>query len=1214
MASGARPKLQLQRPSKHSLNPANFRVEGEATTTNVDEDDWLLADTPPTPPSVTSEEQRQFSATFTVDQLFQAVKLRLICPPRWRKLFLAAGRRYELRLHRLQEAMFIGCAVDDLVLLQDIKGEIPEQIWSWWAYELGLYQRAVRRCRPEMLKILPVIQGIAFPSQEAVEEIWEAMKTLPREGTPAIVLRQQGELIVQVAREAFEGETQIDITALKLALNDQRGLSLRNPALPDLIPAVNYGIATGQFIGWRAMHFVAASPHAKNAVEVANLLLEAKADLTLKDASGGTPLHAAALMGHMDIVSTLLENGAPLEEADLSGSTALMVAARNRKVRIVKAVVNWTVPPERLAMLQEAEKFDNKFNILKNLELIRVVGANDRMSVTQLVTVGDGVGTNLADINFQDAQGRQASHIAILCIGSEEETCAMLRTIFHLKGEVNGQDFSGQTPLHIAARLGRADAAKALLAAKAHPGLKDKQGRTPLMVAAAANLDDTRAPPPYSGRIVNPGFAWSITDIVLKWDGRGPPPPELPLRPEGPPEPLPEDSAAHKRKKIVEQVAAAAKAEKVIYGSSELENVKARADVLASLGFDDQHVYDVDGLVNQGDRLQLHTQILLPAGDRTHGIEALMMKEQDKPKLKPVEKRCRSLWEILIAPLLQLAHLNRLEGRQTHLLEYFLQCLLGHRGLVFGVLASMTPTKRTSTLPSWKDVAKVIEGESLESRLEGLRKLGFRGPKPRTTCWAGAVWVKDEYPRNPDSAPWKAFEYVDREDAEILGQGKPGKGEAFRFNRVWCLENPEQLDKKEQEWEAGLRKRAEHFIWEESPGFKWAGGREKAPTPSIHDKIQLTNRLFVDEALAQRVLMEKRLKLVGEKLLCPLLVWAADSLKKPSVGAWLTGSDPEEIEEAEKQALHRDMLRYVASQVACGGVAASAWQKPFLKVWEDTKEKIAEALLASQAEGLQNLTEAPEEMFWQKRETRGVRRCAFEPMNPPEDQAELLPEDELRWFKRRHSTQAYVHLRVCGAIGCAKDFLSMAAAISRTQPRNFAPAFWTASYGLLLWGRARQLRPSLELALRKRLIRAKWPVEEFQESEEEEYEESSDDEEEASEDVLEEKPVPQFAIYGPRLVPLAEVLRLTWAQGPAGEPSKRVTVKEGEQPVPAGPVNMLRTEIVCRNMESLLAAYKVLTEDPEEDDIPKTKEELSLEEISVEVEDAACPQSLAADL
>eukprot|EP00913_Durusdinium_trenchii_P012335 g11579.t1 len=104
---------------------------------------------------------------------------------------------------------------------------------------------------------------------------------------------------------------------------------------------------------------------------------------------------------------------------------------------------DWTVPPERLEMLQEAEKFDNKFNILKNLdswaqlcvvlwdrntnmsttlELLRVVGANDRTAVIQLVTVGDGVGTNLADINFQDAQGRQAYHIAILCIG-DEDTC-----------------------------------------------------------------------------------------------------------------------------------------------------------------------------------------------------------------------------------------------------------------------------------------------------------------------------------------------------------------------------------------------------------------------------------------------------------------------------------------------------------------------------------------------------------------------------------------------------------------------------------------------------------------------------------------------------------------------------------------------------------------------------------------------------------------------
>ncbi|CAE7839945.1 jmjd6-b [Symbiodinium sp. CCMP2592] len=133
---------------------------------------------------------------------------------------------------------------------------------------------------------------------------------------------------------------------------------------------------------------------------------------------------------------------------------------------------NWTVTPEREEMLEElpgciattcsvlsvlrsflqcrAEKADAKFNILKNLELLRVVGANDRMSVIQLVqvgvmliyfctgvlphvaagtakyvirdrahVVGDGMGTGLANIQFRDAQGRQCAHVAIMCIGEE---------------------------------------------------------------------------------------------------------------------------------------------------------------------------------------------------------------------------------------------------------------------------------------------------------------------------------------------------------------------------------------------------------------------------------------------------------------------------------------------------------------------------------------------------------------------------------------------------------------------------------------------------------------------------------------------------------------------------------------------------------------------------------------------------------------------------
>ena len=52
------------------------------------------------------------------------------------------------------------------------------RLWSWWAYELGLYQSAARRCRPEMLEILPVIQGVAYPTQKVIAEIKRTISSL----------------------------------------------------------------------------------------------------------------------------------------------------------------------------------------------------------------------------------------------------------------------------------------------------------------------------------------------------------------------------------------------------------------------------------------------------------------------------------------------------------------------------------------------------------------------------------------------------------------------------------------------------------------------------------------------------------------------------------------------------------------------------------------------------------------------------------------------------------------------------------------------------------------------------------------------------------------------------------------------------------------------------------------------------------------------------
>eukprot|EP00434_Breviolum_minutum_P030984 symbB.v1.2.027402.t1/scaffold2808.1/size69842/4 len=71
--------------------------------------------------------------------------------------------------------------------------------------------------------------------------------------------------------------------ALKSALNHPLGNSLRNPAFPQLVPAVNHGIGKDYFMGWRAMHFVSASPFASNAVDAAEMLIEARGPLSVND-------------------------------------------------------------------------------------------------------------------------------------------------------------------------------------------------------------------------------------------------------------------------------------------------------------------------------------------------------------------------------------------------------------------------------------------------------------------------------------------------------------------------------------------------------------------------------------------------------------------------------------------------------------------------------------------------------------------------------------------------------------------------------------------------------------------------------------------------------------------------------------------------------------------------------------------------------------------
>lgn len=84
------------------------------------------------------------------------------------------------------------------------------------------------------------------------------------------------------------------------------------------------------------------------AKECAALLLEAGADVSLRDADGLTPLMLAARIGALGLecARRLLEAGARADEKDPGGVTALMLAARNGGTETAKLLLEAGADPE----------------------------------------------------------------------------------------------------------------------------------------------------------------------------------------------------------------------------------------------------------------------------------------------------------------------------------------------------------------------------------------------------------------------------------------------------------------------------------------------------------------------------------------------------------------------------------------------------------------------------------------------------------------------------------------------------------------------------------------------------------------------------------------------------------------------------------------------------------------------------------------------------
>jgi ankyrin repeat protein len=221
-------------------------------------------------------------------------------------------------------------------------------------------------------------------------------------------------------------------------------------------------------------------------VEVATLLLAAKADPSRTDADesdpeaaakvkrllahtnidtlpqfgmtiGRSPLGEAAANGNVPLVELLLKHGAPVEQLDLAGRSPLMRACGKGHAEVARQLM--TVGADV-----------NRVDLQKEIPLSLAVDARSEACVKLLLDAG--------------AKLPKRKDLALLSAAARVNDTAIIDLLLRAGANVDQLNSVKQTALFVAAESGHLDAVKRLLAGGANVNARDGDGTTPLIRAA----------------------------------------------------------------------------------------------------------------------------------------------------------------------------------------------------------------------------------------------------------------------------------------------------------------------------------------------------------------------------------------------------------------------------------------------------------------------------------------------------------------------------------------------------------------------------------------------------------------------------------------------------------------------------------------------------------------------------------------------------------
>ncbi len=222
------------------------------------------------------------------------------------------------------------------------------------------------------------------------------------------------------------------------------------------VPGVNVNQVDGD-TGRTALHWAAR----ENRGEIVAILIEAKADVNVQDRTGKGPLTLAAETGSVDATQKLVDAGASLTARDSIGGTPLTWGCGLGSAETVKIL---------LAKGADATVVD----VNGLTPLIWAAGIGKPETVAVLLEKYPNL-----DLNIKDGVTGDSALMRAVRSGKIES----VRMLIERKADVNSLNKQGYTPLQLAALSGTAEKAKLLIEAKADLNTKDATGRTALDLA-----------------------------------------------------------------------------------------------------------------------------------------------------------------------------------------------------------------------------------------------------------------------------------------------------------------------------------------------------------------------------------------------------------------------------------------------------------------------------------------------------------------------------------------------------------------------------------------------------------------------------------------------------------------------------------------------------------------------------------------------------------